>query len=128
MSLLKRLKVATKLEDKEIVKRYKMFNKQHPKGNVSSDDFREMSLKILDESEVDEFVSNVFYIFDLKCDQFMNFEKLTLATEMHYIHGNVLDKFSWLLDHVYYYEEVSLIPNVSLLLDFSFKNRKVLSK
>ena len=67
VSLLKRLKVATKLEDKEIVKRYKMFNKQHPKGNVSSDDFREMSLKILDESEVDEFVSNVFYIFDLKC-------------------------------------------------------------
>ena len=71
VSLLKRLKVATKLEDRDIVKRYKMFNKQFPKGKVTIDEFRKMSLAVLeDPEEVDDFVTNVFFIFTLSSDSY----------------------------------------------------------
>ena len=109
VSLLKRLKVATKLEDRDIVKRYKMFNKQFPKGKVSIAEFRQMSLAVLeDPEEVDDFVTNVFFIFDINIParRPMNFERFTLATEMNAISGNILEKLSWLFDHVYYYDEV----------------------
>ena len=105
---MKRIKVATKLDDKEILQRYKTFNKQFRKGRVSSRAFRKMSLQVLEETEIDEFVSNVFFIFDVGESGYLSFEKFTLATEMHNINGNVLDKLSWLFDHVYYYDEVCI--------------------
>ena len=106
---MKRIKVATKLDDKEILQRYKTFNKQFRKGRVSSRAFRKMSLQVLEETEIDEFVSNVFFIFDVGESGYLSFEKFTLATEMANISGNVLDKLSWLFDHVYYYDEVCII-------------------
>ena len=105
-NLMKRIKVATKLDDKEILQRYKTFNKQFRKGRVSLRAFRKMSLQVLEETEIDEFVSNVFFIFDVSKSGYLSFEKFTLATEMANISGNVLDKLSWLFDHVYYYDEV----------------------
>ena len=108
-NLMKRIKVATKLDDKEILQRYKTFNKQFRKGRVSSRAFRKMSLQVLEETEIDEFVSNVFFIFDVGESGYLSFEKFTLATEMANISGNVLDKLSWLFDHVYYYDEVCII-------------------
>ena len=106
---MKRIKVATKLDDKEILQRYKTFNKQFRKGRVSLRAFRKMSLQVLEETEIDEFVSNVFFIFDVSKSGYLSFEKFTLATEMANISGNVLDKLSWLFDHVYYYDEVCII-------------------
>ena len=108
-NLMKRIKVATKLDDKEILQRYKTFNKQFRKGRVSLRAFRKMSLQVLEETEIDEFVSNVFFIFDVSKSGYLSFEKFTLATEMANISGNVLDKLSWLFDHVYYYDEVCII-------------------
>ena len=110
-NLLKRIKVATKLDDKEILQRYKTFNKQFRKGRVSSRSFRKMSLQVLEETEIDEFVTNVFYIFDGDETGYLSFEKFTYATEMHNISGNVLDKLAWLFDHVYYYDEVCIKYN-----------------
>ena len=49
-NLLKRIKVATKLDDKEILQRYKTFNKQFRKGRVSTRSFRKMSLQVLEET------------------------------------------------------------------------------
>ncbi len=65
--------------------------------------FRKLSLAVLSEAEVDEFVSNVFKMFDVNKDKTLTFEEFTFATVIHSTcdEENPMEKLSWLFDNVY---------------------------
>ena len=96
-----RLKNATKLSEPDIIERYEEFNRQFSDKGISVTAFQQLSLAVLDEAEVDEFVTNVFRMFDVDKNQYLTFEEFTLATEVHASNGNPLEKLSWLFDNIY---------------------------
>jgi hypothetical protein len=102
-----RIKTATNLPDNDIIKRYQEFYKQFPSGGMTVQAFRQLSLSVLDETEVDEFTQNVFQMFDVDKDKTLTFEEFTMATEVHSVNSNPLEKLSWLFDHVY--DKVTII-------------------
>lgn len=101
MGSFKRIKEATQMEDHDIVERYQEFVNQFPSGVMSIAAFRELSLQVLDEQEVEAFTENVFNMFDVDKDTTLTFEEFTLATLAQQQNQNPLEKLSWLFDHVY---------------------------
>lgn len=97
---LSRIKNATKLTDSEIEDRYQEFTRQFPSGGITKEAFKNLSLNVLEEEDVNEFTNNVFIMFDVDRNGYLTFAEFTLAIEVA-SNVNPLEKLSWLFDHVY---------------------------
>lgn len=98
-STINRIRKATKLTEEEIVERYEGFIQQFPDDALSMEDFKTLSLHVLEPSEVGDFTKKVFKMFDSDNNKYLTFEEFTLATEQP--KGNPLYKLSWMFDNVY---------------------------
>ncbi len=79
-------------------------------NQISKDDFRQMSLQIVDSSEVDLFVENVFRLFDANRDRYLDFEEFTMATstdekgkgnKRKKVKKKPIDKLTWIYENIY---------------------------
>jgi hypothetical protein len=66
---------------------------------MSYNEFRDLSSRILDPSEVDAFCRNVFRMFDSNKDANLTFDEFTIATSAK--DSSPAEKLAWLFDHVY---------------------------
>jgi Ca2+-binding EF-hand superfamily protein len=73
--------------------------KNFPDGVMSYNEFRDLSSRILDPSEVDAFCRNVFRMFDSNKDANLTFDEFTIATSAK--DSSPAEKLVWLFDHVY---------------------------
>ena len=70
----------TGLSEDELKKKQEMFIKQFPDGQITKDEFKEIAYQLIDDSDIDGFVENVFRMFDINQDRSLDFVEYVLAT------------------------------------------------